>query len=526
MTQTTRPAAAGEDHVGAVARGGALNLAGSLVYGAANFVLLAVITNGLGAHQAGPVIVAIAVFTVLGRFAELGASTGLVRTISRERALHRADRIAPTILAAVVPVLAAGVVATAVLVALAGPLARLFGGGDQTDAVSRVLTALAPFLPIAALYTVLVQGSRGFGSVRTVVAVEKIGRALAMPVAVLVVLSAGGGPVAVAVAWATTNVVALVVVVVVTVVQTRTAGRADVGAPPGVDLDRREIAREFWRFSLPRAAGQSFDVAVLWLDTLIVSALIGPTAAGIYAVGTRFLLVGVFTVEAIQQAVAPQVSALLARARRREAHAVVTRATSWQAAIVWPVYLVVIGFAGVLLRWFGPAYVQARPALILLSCGVMAAVLCGPSDAVVLMSGRSSQSLATSAAAFLVNLAGNLLLVPRWGITAAGGVWAATLVVAAGVPALQAWRGLHLPPWSVELVRVVALAMGTVGLVVLGCRAVVGSTNAGLIAAVVVGGTAYVTGAWRFRTALHVESFFVGLRGRAAHLALRTAEEH
>lgn len=502
-----------EDHVGAVARGGAFNLVGSVVYGVASFVLLALITNGLGARRAGPVVVAIAVFTVLSRFAELGASTGVVRMVSRERALHRTERIAPTILAAVVPVLVAGAGFALLLALLAAPLARLFGGGGQSAEVARLLRAVAPFLPFAAVYTVLVQGSRGFGHVRTLVWIEKVGRAVAMPLLVLAVLGSGGGPVAVTVAWAATYLVALGAVVVATVASTRAARHADRGAAQAGDVDRREVLTVFWRFSLPRAAGQSFDVAVLWLDTLVVSAILGPTAAGIYAVGTRFLLVGTFTVEAIQQAVAPRVSELLTRVRRADAHALVTRATAWQAALVWPVYLVVIAFAAVLLRWFGPAYVEARTALVLLSIGMLGAVLCGPSDAVVLMSGRSRQSLLTSAVAFTVNLGGNLLLVPIWGISAAGGVWAATLLVAAGIPAWQSWRGLHLPPWSVALAIVVAISVGTVGLVATLARALLGETTVALLTTLAVGGGAYLLAAGRSRHAIHVGSFLSGLRG-------------
>src|SRR5690349_11380130 len=158
----------------------------------------------------------------------------------------------------------------------------------------------------------------------------------------------------------------------------------------------RKVVASFWAFSLPRAAGQSFDVAVLWLDTLLVAALIGPTAAGIYAAGTRFLLIGTFTAEAIQQAVAPRVSSLITLGQHDDAHAVITQATSWQAAITWPVYLVVIAFSSVLLGVFGPAYVQAQWALVLLSVGLLVAVVGGPSDAVILMSGRSRQSLANS----------------------------------------------------------------------------------------------------------------------------------
>lgn len=528
MTEVAPVVEGPDDHVRAVARGGAFNLVGSFVYGGSSFVLLAIITNGLGARRAGPVIVAIAAFTVLGRVAELGASTGLVRIISRERALRRSDRIAPTILAAVVPVVGLGLLFAALLMLLAPSLAQVFGGDAQRTEIARLLRALAPFLPVAAVYTVLVQGTRGFGHVRALVWIEKIGRALAMPILVLAVLTAGGGPTAVVVAWASTTLAALVVVAFVVGAMTRAARRVDDGAAPGPDIDRAEIARAFWRFSLPRAAGQSFDVAVLWLDTLVVSALIGPTAAGIYAVGSRFLLIGAFTVEAIQQAVAPRVSELLARDLRRDAREVITRATAWQAALVWPVYLIVIAFGTVMLRWFGPEYVRAHVALVLLAIGVMLAVLCGPSDAVILMSGRSRQSLATSAVAFTVNLGGNLLLVPVWGISAAGGVWALTLVVAAGMPAVQAWRGLRLAPWSIELARVVTMAIGTVGLAALAARIVLGETLGGLVAAVTVGGTAYAAIVWRFRGSIHVESFLSSLRTARStdRVAIRPAQEH
>ena len=276
------------------------------------------------------------------------------------------------------------------------------------------------------------------------VGVDKIGRACALPVLAALLLANGAGATGVVLLWGVTIAVATVVTIGL-----RRGARP--GAPPtgtGPPPTARTAASSSpsGRSRCPRAAGQSFDVAVLWLDTLLVAALIGPTAAGIYAAGTRFLLIGTFTAEAIQQAVAPRVSSLITLGKHDEAHAVITQATSWQAAITWPVYLVVIAFSGVLLGIFGPDYVQAQWALILLSVGLLVAVVGGPSDAVILMSGRSRQSLANSTIAFSVNLVGNLLLVPVWGISAAGGVWAATLVVAAGLPALQARRSLGLAP--------------------------------------------------------------------------------
>jgi O-antigen/teichoic acid export membrane protein len=430
--------------------------------------------------------------------------------ISRDRAVGRPDRIAPTIVAACVPVLAVGAGFAVLLLATAPLLADLFGAGRHTTAITHQVRILAPFVPVASIYTVLVQGSRGFGTMSVLVGVDKIARALALPVVAAVLLAAGGGADGVVLLWGATTAIAAVVTIGCVVALTRRSTRGHTRAPDG---SHRKVVASFWSFALPRAAGQSFDVAVLWLDTLLVAALLGPTAAGIYAAGTRYLLIGTFTAEAIQQAVAPRVSALITRGARDDAHAVVTQATGWGAAITWPVYLVVIAFSGVLLGVFGPEYARAQWALILLSGGLLVAVIGGPSDAVILMSGRSRQSLANSTIAFTVNLVGNLLLVPVWGITAAGGVWAATLVVAAGLPAWQARRSLGLAPWSRELARTIAVAVVTVGGACVLSLAVLGASIAGLALAVALGGTAYVAVLWHERHSIHLQALLDSLRG-------------
>ncbi len=229
---------------------------------------------------------------------------------------------------------------------------------------------------------------------------------------------------------------------------------------------------------------------MLWFDTLLVAAMIGAKAGGIYAAGTRYLLIGTFVVEAIMQAVGPRVSGLLTLGHKDEAREVVHQTTTWQVAIVWPTYLVVGLFATVLLGVFGPEFVAAEAALVFLSIGMLVSCLGGPCDSVILMSGRSRQSLINSAAALTINVVGNLILVPEYGISAAGFVWAVTLVVAAGLPAIQTSRHLQISPWSMPMVRTMVLALVTVGVPCVVARLTLGETWAGLLAALVVGGAA------------------------------------
>lgn len=515
-SQETRAAAADEHesqgHVRQVARGGALNIVGSIIYGVANFALLVVLTNELGATRAGSVIVAIAVFTIMSRFAELGGSTGLVRMVSRDRALGRTERIRRTVIVSVVPVLVLGVAFAVVLWAAAPPLARLFSGGEDTALITRMLRLLAPFLPISAAYSVLVLGSRGFGTMKVQVWIEKILRALLMPIAAYLVVAAGGGPVGVIFSWVLTTFAAAIATAFVYVRLVRTEETIHPVGPDAPPAPYVAIARSFWLYTLPRAFGNAFQVAVLWFDTLFVSALIGATAGGIYAAGTRYLLVGAFISEAFMQAVGPKVSGLLTIGRKDDARTVVSQTTTWQVAIIWPAYLLVGSFAAVLLRVFGPDFVRAETALVFLSVGMMVSCLGGPCDSVILMSGRSRQSLFNAAAALGVNVVGNIILVPRYGISAAGFVWAVTLVVASGLPAYQSVRRMGISPWSVPMLRTIGLSLGTVGVACVAARVAFGDSLTGLVVATTVGGAAYSVLTWRLRRSIHLQELLDSFR--------------
>jgi O-antigen/teichoic acid export membrane protein len=333
-----------------------------------------------------------------------------------------------------------------------------------------------------------------------------------MPIAVFVVIQAGGGPEAALAAWALTT---LAVAIVTVVLFLRLMRAEEARRPAGAEVPPAEfgpIARGFWIFTLPRAFGQAFNVAVLWFDTLFVAALIGATEGGIYAAGTRYLLIGTFISEAMMQAVGPRVSGLLTLEKTDEAREVVAQTTTWQVAIIWPTYLLVGSFATVLLGVFGPAYVAAEAALVFLSAGMLVSCLGGPCDSVILMSGRSRQSLFNSAAALGVNVVGNLVFVPLYGISAAGAVWAVTLVVAAGLPAIQSARRMDIRPWSLPMVRTMGLALLTVGVACAAARIAFGETWFALFVAALVGGTAYSALTWRHRRSIHLQDLLDSFR--------------
>ncbi|WP_426571197.1 oligosaccharide flippase family protein [Aquihabitans sp. McL0605] len=511
-TTTAAPAPAAPGSVGAVARGGALNLVGSIVYGAANFILLVVLNRVLGTADAGIVLVAIAIFNILETVAELGCGTGLVRMISRDRAMNEQERLRATVIVAVVPVAVASVFFAAVLWVLAEPFAQLLASDGDTQLVAHVLRAMALFMPFATLHSVLVSGTRGFNTMIPQTVIERVGRATALPMVVAIAVGLGMGPVGVGAAWAATTVVALWFSSRSMWKRVKRATANKGLTPIPADL---AMAREFWAFTAPRAIGQTAEVAVNWIDTVLIGVLVSTTAAGIYASGTRYILPGVYAAAALMQVTGPQISGLLSKGLKHEASQLLKVVSGWQTAVMWPLYLVTALFPTPLLRVFGPEVVQAKGALVAISVAMLVTAPVGPVPAVILMAGRSRQAMFNTLVLVVINVGGNLLFVPTHGITAAGITWGATILVAALLPGWQTSRSLGIATLGRPAAVAVAVSAVTIGLIGFGARITLGDDVSGLLVTSSVGVFAYAIGLTLVRSELHLDALWNGIRRRS-----------
>ena len=113
------------------ARGGALNLAGAVVTGLCNFVLLVVVARGLRAQGTGAFYEAVALFLILSSAAALGADVGLSRMVPRYRALGRVRDLRRGLHAGLWPVAAAGVLTGVLAWRFAPQLADVFSRHDD-----------------------------------------------------------------------------------------------------------------------------------------------------------------------------------------------------------------------------------------------------------------------------------------------------------------------------------------------------------------------------------------------------------
>jgi O-antigen/teichoic acid export membrane protein len=441
--------AVGGPDLGRLARGGALNLMAAGGSAVANVGLVLLVTRSFPAAEAGVFFAATTVFLLGARIAELGTTTGLVFFVSRFRALGQEHRVRECLRTAITPVVAASVVAGAVLFAFADRWAAVAVRGEP-GGFATYLRVLAVFLPVAAVSDTLLAATRGYGAMRPTALLERAGRPAGQLLLTIAAVAVGSGT-ALTVAWVLPYAVTAVLAWtwLRALRSRRTPGpAAEVAEPLG-----------FWRFTAPRALASVAQLALQRLDIVLVAALRGPADAAVYAAATRFLVVGQVIGQAITQAVQPQLAGLLAVGDRPGANRLYQTATAWLVLTTWPFYLVFTLLAPAVLAVFGPGYAAGAVVVGVLAGAMLVATACGMVDTVLTMAGRTTWNLGNAVAALTVNVAVDLLLIPRLGILGAAVGWAAAIAVNNLVPLAQVRWSLGLHP----LGRGTRVAVGVCG---------------------------------------------------------------
>jgi O-antigen/teichoic acid export membrane protein len=237
---------------------------------------------------------------------------------------------------------------------------------------------------------------------------------------------------------------------------------------------------------------------------LIVAALASPREAGIYAAASRFAVAGQIALQAMRLGIAPQISVASARGDSKRVSLLYGVTAQWAVVVCWPIIITIAAFAPLILGVFGPDFRVGATALTIISGGMMVAVAAGNVGTVLLMSGHSSWLARLVWIALIVNIALNLLAVPRWGIQGAAASWTASLFIenVGGAILLHrrlAVRGHGRDFWTTLMATLAAsLASAVVSRVALGDNA------RGFVVHLAVLAVAMTVVVWTRRKSLHV----------------------
>lgn len=329
-------------------------LAGSGVALAGSLVVRVLMARALEPDALGLVLLGIAVVTPVGAIAGLGTNGAMAQRLAELRA--RGEETAARRIGgkALFLVSGSGLLATLLLAAFAGPLARLL----HQPGVDHVLLPMAPVALGLAAGTAALGVSRGFGDSLGRALVRDAGGGLLRVAGVGAALLAGApGSFAVAAGFAAGSLAAELLFVAYV------ARKGWLGRPaprPGGVVSLPDLR--------PFAANEALGQTALWLDVIVLGALAPAAAVGLYGVARGLTRVLDLVRQASSHGYLPSAASAVAagdEARLARLH-VATRHLAF--ALVWPVLSVCLLAPGPLLvLLFGEDYAPAAEALRLLA---------------------------------------------------------------------------------------------------------------------------------------------------------------
>ncbi len=516
VTGAAPPAVAGRSgrqHLAQIARGGAFNLAGAALAAILTFAFTVVVTRNVDRAQAGVFFSLTSAFVIVYTVARLGVPTGLVFFISRYRATGNQDRLKAVIRDAFIPVTTLAVSLGAAGVIAAPWLSELLIGNRHSGTVL-LIRVLSCSLVFAALTDLGVGATRGFGVMRPLVIIDRVGRPLAQLLLALMVIAFGvRSALGIGLAWAVPFVPSAVILLLWADRLRRGAERRSGRQPSKVDDTGGNGRAAFWRFTGPRSLGSIAQMALQRSDIVLLGALRGPKEAAVYAAATRFLVLGQLGAGAISTTIQPKLAHLLAKGDREAARTVYRVATVWLVLMAWPIYLVSAVFSRQLLHLFGRGYSVGAPVIVILSFTMLVATATGNVDVVLAMAGRPTWTMANAFCALGINLALNFYLIPRWGIFGAAMAWSAALLFNSLTPLTQLALSMRLHPFGRASAQAAALTGTCFGVLPFVARELSGGSVAFGLVGVTVGTALYVAGLWYWRRAFDLASLASVRRG-------------
>ena len=435
----------------AAVRGGALNVAGSVLSMVLSLGMVVLVAREYGAAGSGVFFGAIALFTIIGTTVKLGSETGLVFSISRFRAKERWGDVVPTINLALWPVLALSVAVS--LAFMAG--AHLFPGANEGTVdgdLAAALRGMLPFLPFFVAVQVITGATRGYGTMVATVRDTSVLRPLYQVALMAVVVAQGGGLVALSVAW---GLPMLLTTITASISLVGLVRRDPAGGEPSPGL-----RREFWAYSSVRGFAQTLQTTQDRIGVVVVAAVAGPAVAGVFVVVARLIGALNLVIYSVGQAMNPEISSAFARGDKDGAERMVQRITAWTMLLVWPIAILLITHGDIVLSLFGPEFVAGSSALELLSLAMIVCTAFCHLDNVLLMGGRARLSLYNVGGSLALMTVLYALLTPSHGLMGAAWAWAIGLLVYNLGPWPYVRRSLDIRGLGSEALFVVPAAVG------------------------------------------------------------------
>ncbi len=202
--------------------------------------------------------------------------------------------------------------------------------------------------------------------------------------------------------------------------------------------------RSWIKTSLPLVLISGCELMLQNTDVLVISRFMTPMDVAIYFAAGKTMALIMFVHYAVGSAVAHKFAALNARGDKEGLRAFVKDAVNWT---FWPSLagaVIILALGKPLLWCFGPNFDAGYPVMCILVVGFLFRSSMGPVEYLLNMLGEQALCATVLVAAAVLNVALNFALVPTYGLIGAACATSASLVMAALMNSIVAWRRLDI----------------------------------------------------------------------------------
>jgi O-antigen/teichoic acid export membrane protein len=213
------------------------------------------------------------------------------------------------------------------------------------------------------------------------------------------------------------------------------------------------IYNELFFYSLPLVLSRFMNVIMARSNTILVGYFEDPTRTGLFGAVVQlapFVSLGLVSFTKI---FSPVIADLWERGDLAELKNTFKTVSKWVFSIGLPVFIVLMVFAPSLLSVFGPEFAEAATTLRVMAVGQIINVVVGPLGYLLAMTGRQKLNLANAVALAIVNVALNIVMIPKWGIAGAGLAGTISVVVINFVRLIQVKRIYGFTPFRPDMLK-------------------------------------------------------------------------
>jgi O-antigen/teichoic acid export membrane protein len=431
------PGAAARRHILTSAKGGGFLAGGSFFEMAARFGIAFVLARAVGATGYGLYNLAVSAGALFAGLAALGLDDAMVRYVAIQARRRDERGLLGTLQIGIGISLVCGVALGVVMYVGAELIAE---GLFHETGLASLLRLFGLIVPFMTLSNVLAAIARGFKRMDYAAFSENVVMSLVRLVLLVALIGSGLDVAAAVIIFGISDVTASVVLIVLV--------NREIPLRGLFRTDTRRDYREVFAFALPLWTSGLLLQLRKNMETLLLGALSVAADVGLFSIVARINLIGHVIYLSTVGAVKPVLAELSGQGERAELRALYRTSTRWTFMCNIPFFLVMVLYPEQLLAVFGASFTAGAGALVVLAFAEFVNAATGTCGSIIDMTGHTRVKLANSVAWIALLLAGNVLLIPRWGVLGAAVASLLSIAVVNVARVIEVWVLEQVQPYD------------------------------------------------------------------------------